>query len=128
MVQKAHLRFYLFEAHKAVIVLDNVLCFVKEGFPLLLDKLSDQRLQFGICCGRVPSQISWQRQRNEKLSNCRVLNRYFQLNPQASISLSPDMPLKAFETPADFHWTTDVLDIQYKQKFNFMANLVAVVT
>ncbi|PRP82424.1 hypothetical protein PROFUN_10124 [Planoprotostelium fungivorum] len=37
----------------------------------------------------------------EGFSNCRVLNRHFRLNTQASTSPSPNMPPKAFETPAD---------------------------
>ncbi|PRP72917.1 hypothetical protein PROFUN_17051, partial [Planoprotostelium fungivorum] len=34
-------------------------------------------------------------------SNYRVVNRHFQLNTQASTSPSPNMPPKAYETPAD---------------------------
>ncbi|PRP73070.1 hypothetical protein PROFUN_16995 [Planoprotostelium fungivorum] len=37
----------------------------------------------------------------ERFSKYRVLYRHFQLNTQASTSLSPNMPPKAFETPAD---------------------------
>ncbi|PRP80568.1 hypothetical protein PROFUN_12330 [Planoprotostelium fungivorum] len=37
----------------------------------------------------------------EGFSNYRVVNRHFQLNTQASTSPSPNMPPKAFETPAD---------------------------
>jgi hypothetical protein len=55
----------------------------------------------------------------EGFSNYRVVNRHFQLNTQASTSSSPNMPPKAFETPADLAqaakeyggdtWRTDVL-------------------
>ncbi|PRP83246.1 hypothetical protein PROFUN_09458 [Planoprotostelium fungivorum] len=37
----------------------------------------------------------------EGFSNYRVVNRHFQLNTQASTPPSPNMPPKAFETPAD---------------------------
>ncbi|PRP76443.1 hypothetical protein PROFUN_12055 [Planoprotostelium fungivorum] len=37
----------------------------------------------------------------EGFSNYRVVNRHFQLNTQASTSPSPNMPPKAYETPAD---------------------------
>ncbi|PRP76577.1 hypothetical protein PROFUN_14755 [Planoprotostelium fungivorum] len=37
----------------------------------------------------------------EGFSDYRVVNRHFQLNTQASISPSPNMPPKAYETPAD---------------------------
>ncbi|PRP73756.1 hypothetical protein PROFUN_16651, partial [Planoprotostelium fungivorum] len=36
----------------------------------------------------------------EQFSDYRVVNCHFQLNTQASTSLSPNMPPKAFETPA----------------------------
>ncbi|PRP76632.1 hypothetical protein PROFUN_14917 [Planoprotostelium fungivorum] len=37
----------------------------------------------------------------EGFSNYRVVNCHFQLNTQASTSPSPNMPPKAYETPAD---------------------------
>ncbi|PRP76155.1 hypothetical protein PROFUN_15219 [Planoprotostelium fungivorum] len=37
----------------------------------------------------------------EGFSDYRVVNRHFQLNTQASTSPSPNMPPKAYETPAD---------------------------
>ncbi|PRP76568.1 hypothetical protein PROFUN_14746 [Planoprotostelium fungivorum] len=37
----------------------------------------------------------------EGISDYRVVNRHFQPNTQASTSPSPNMPPKAYETPAD---------------------------
>ncbi|PRP73989.1 hypothetical protein PROFUN_16364 [Planoprotostelium fungivorum] len=48
-----------------------------------------------------PHEVLMAEAEEEGFSDYRVVNRHFQLNTQASTSPSPNMPPKAYETPAD---------------------------